>query len=55
MLDSVCRLWENERDFRRLFEAQPVLCLPHFSRPVSYTHLFQRHIEKHGGQPQAPH
>lgn len=32
MLDSVCRLWENERDFRRLFEEQPVLCLPHFSR-----------------------
>lgn len=31
MLETVCRLWENERDFRRLFEEQPALCLPHFS------------------------
>ncbi|HIW74293.1 MAG TPA: hypothetical protein H9684_08205 [Firmicutes bacterium] len=31
MLATVCRLWENERDFRRLFEEQPALCLPHFS------------------------
>lgn len=31
MLSTVCRLWENERDFRRLFEEQPALCLPHFS------------------------
>ncbi len=31
MLASVCRLWEQERDFRRLFEEQPCLCLPHFS------------------------
>ena len=31
MLATVCRLWENEKDFRRLFEEQPALCLPHFS------------------------
>lgn len=31
MLATVCRLWENERDFRRLFEEQSALCLPHFS------------------------
>ena len=31
MLATVCRLWESERDFRQLFEQQPVLCLPHFS------------------------
>lgn len=31
MLSTVCRLWENERDFRRLFDEQPALCLPHFS------------------------
>ena len=31
MLATICRLWENERDFRRLFEEQPALCLPHFS------------------------
>lgn len=31
MLASVCRLWENERDFRQLFDEQTALCLPHFS------------------------
>lgn len=31
MLATVCRLWENESDFRKLFDEQPVLCLPHFS------------------------
>jgi hypothetical protein len=31
MLDTVCRLWESERDFRSLFDEQPALCLPHYS------------------------
>lgn len=31
MLATVCRLWENERDFRQLFEEQECLCLPHFA------------------------
>ncbi|MBR2338865.1 MAG: hypothetical protein IKA63_05315 [Clostridia bacterium] len=31
MLATVCRLWENERDFRQLFEQQECLCLPHFA------------------------
>lgn len=31
MLSTVCRLWENEKDFRQLFDEQSVLCLPHFS------------------------
>lgn len=26
---NICRLWERESDFRRLYAAQPVLCLPH--------------------------
>ena len=30
-LATVCRLWEQERDFRRLFEEQTALCMPHFS------------------------
>ena len=34
MLATVCRLWENERDFRKLYEEQPTLCLPHFSELV---------------------
>ena len=32
MLASVCRLWEQERDFRKLFEEQPCLCITHFSQ-----------------------
>lgn len=31
MLATTCRLWENERDFRTLFDEQETLCLPHFS------------------------
>lgn len=31
MLATVCRLWENEADFRKLFDEQEALCLPHFS------------------------
>ena len=31
MLATVCRLWENEADFRALFDEQEALCLPHFS------------------------
>lgn len=31
MLATVCRLWEEQRDFRDLFATQEVLCLPHFS------------------------
>lgn len=31
MLSTICRLWVDEKDFRRLFEEQTVLCLPHFS------------------------
>ncbi len=34
MLATVCRLWEKERDFRNLFEQQPMLCLPHFSQLI---------------------
>ena len=34
MLATICRLWESERDFRRLFEEQPALCLPHFSQLI---------------------
>lgn len=31
MLATVCRTYEQQADFRRLFEEQPCLCLPHFS------------------------
>jgi hypothetical protein len=26
---NICRLWENEKDFRQLYGEQPMLCLPH--------------------------
>ncbi len=34
MLNTVCITWERQGDFRRLFEEQPCLCLPHFSQLV---------------------
>lgn len=34
MLATVCRTWENQRDFQQLFEKQDCLCLPHFSALV---------------------
>ncbi len=30
MLSTVCRLWSKEREFRSLFDQQPVICLPHY-------------------------
>ncbi|MCI9414837.1 MAG: hypothetical protein HFJ79_06665 [Clostridiales bacterium] len=32
MLATVCRLWERESDFRRMYGEQPCLCLPHFAQ-----------------------
>lgn len=43
MLATVCRLWENEKDFRRLFDEQTALCLPHFSLLVGTA---ERKMEK---------
>ena len=34
MISNMCRLWENQRDFRDLFDEQTGLCLPHFSLVV---------------------
>ncbi len=44
MLATVCRLWESEREFRRLFEEQEALCLPHFTQLVSRA---QKNMNKH--------
>ena len=35
MLDTVCRLWVQEAEFRTLFDEQPFLCLPHYERLVN--------------------
>ncbi len=34
MLATVCRSYEEQREFRQLFEQQPCLCLPHFTALV---------------------
>ncbi|MBO5928479.1 MAG: hypothetical protein J6Q42_00480 [Clostridia bacterium] len=46
MLATVCRLWENEDDFRQLFSEQEALCLPHFSLLVqtAETAINKKHI-----------
>ncbi len=31
MVGNACRMWEHDSEFRRLFEEQPSLCLPHFA------------------------
>ena len=35
ILQNLCVLWENNRDFRELYAKQPYLCLPHFSLLVN--------------------
>ena len=35
MIDTIYRCYENERDFRELFNNQKMFCLPHFERLIS--------------------
>ena len=35
MFDTIYRLYENEREFRDLFNSQPMFCLPHYERLLS--------------------
>ncbi len=44
MIETVCRLWEKEHDFRDLFSEQEALCLPHFTLLVEAA---QKHMNKH--------
>lgn len=37
MLETVSRCYENERDFRELFNSQPMFCLPHYERLIGFT------------------
>jgi hypothetical protein len=32
LLDNLCAQWEEQADFRRLWEDQPLLCLPHLAQ-----------------------
>lgn len=35
MIDTIYRCYENESDFRELFNAQPMFCLPHYERLIN--------------------
>ncbi len=35
MIETIYRCYENERDFRDLFNAQPQFCLPHYERLIA--------------------
>ncbi len=35
MIDTIYRTYENERDFRELFDKQECFCLPHYERLIS--------------------
>ena len=35
MIDTIYRCYENERDFRELFNNQSMFCLPHYERLIS--------------------
>ena len=43
---TVCRLWEQEEDFQKLFAEQPMLCLPHFA---TLTDTASRAMSKRNG------
>ncbi len=43
---TVCRLWEQEEDFQKLFAEQPMLCLPHFA---ALTDTASRAMSKRNG------
>lgn len=35
MMETIYRCYENERDFRELFNSQPMFCLPHYERLIN--------------------
>lgn len=35
MIDTIYRCYENEKDFRNLFNGQPMFCLPHYERLIN--------------------
>ena len=35
MIDTIYRTYENERDFRAMFNSHPMFCMPHYERLIS--------------------
>ncbi|MBR7133333.1 MAG: hypothetical protein IKD04_07345 [Clostridia bacterium] len=48
MIDTVYRCYENERDFRDMFNSQSMFCLPHFERLISGAQ--KRNMRNHGSE-----
>ena len=58
LLETVCRLYGTERDFRNLFSEQDCLCLPHYARLIDnikrvdkrYASEFSKDCERLAGE-----
>ena len=48
MFDTVYRCYESQSDFRTLFNAQPMFCLPHYERLAS--EIDRRVMKRYGGE-----
>lgn len=48
MLETVCRSFENEREFRALFEAQEHFCLPHYNMLMALAD--KKHMRRYHGE-----
>ena len=48
MIDTVYRCYENERDFRNLFDSQSMFCLPHYERLMAG--VTNKNLKKYGSE-----
>ena len=48
MIETIYRTYENERDFREMFNSQPQFCLPHFERLVA--EFDKKKMKKYGSE-----
>lgn len=48
MIDTIYRCYEKERDFRELFNAQSMICLPHYERLMSG--IDKRNMRSYGSE-----
>lgn len=48
MIATVYRCYENERDFRELFNSQSMFCLPHYERLING--IDKRNMKRYGGE-----
>ncbi len=48
MIDTIYRCYENERDFRELFNSQSMFCLPHYERLING--VDKRNLKRYGSE-----